>query len=52
MVRAITAKRRIRCCQLVRYVQRLLFQLAEVLVTGEVMDGMMERISWLRLAPG
>ena len=38
--------------RLVRHARRLVFQLAEVLVTKEMMTGILERISWLRLAPG
>ena len=37
---------------LVRHSRRLVFQLAEVLVTREMLTGILERISWLRLAPG
>ena len=32
--------------------RRLVFQLAEVLVTREMLGGMLERISRIRLAPG
>ena len=32
--------------------RRLVFQLAEVLVTREMLTGILERISRLRLAPG
>ena len=38
--------------QLVRHARRLVFQLAEVLVTREMLTGILERISRLRLAPG
>jgi hypothetical protein len=38
--------------RLVRHARRLVFQLAEVLVTRETLTGMLERIGWLRLAPG
>ena len=38
--------------RLVRHARRLVFQLAEVLVTREMLAGMLERISRLRLAPG
>ena len=38
--------------RLVRHAKRLVFQLAEVLVTREMLTGILERISWLRLAPG
>jgi hypothetical protein len=38
--------------RLVRHAKRLVFQLAEVLVTREVLGGLLERISQLRLAPG
>ena len=38
--------------RLVRHARRLVFQLAEVLVTREMLTGMLERISRLRLAPG
>ncbi len=38
--------------RLVRHARRLVFQLAEVLVTKEMLTGILERISWLRLAPG
>ena len=38
--------------RLVRHPRRLVFQLAEVLVTREMLTGILERISWLRLAPG
>jgi len=38
--------------RLVRHARRLVFQLAEVLVTREMLTGILERISWLRLAPG
>jgi len=34
------------------HAQRLVFQLAEVLVTREMMTGILERISQLRLTPG
>ena len=37
---------------LVRHARRLVFQLAEVLVTREMLGGILERISRLRLAPG
>ncbi len=38
--------------RLVRHARRLVFQLAEVLVTRKMLAGMLERISRLRLAPG
>ena len=38
-------------CYLIEAV-RLVFQLAEVLVTREMLTGMLERISRVRLAPG
>jgi hypothetical protein len=38
--------------RLVRHARRLVFQLAEVLVTRETLTGMLERIGQLRLAPG
>ena len=38
--------------RLVRHARRLVFQLAEVLITREMLAGMLERISRLRLAPG
>jgi hypothetical protein len=38
--------------RLVRHARRLVFQLAEVLVSGEMLAGMLERINRLRLAPG
>ena len=38
--------------RLVRHARRLVFQLAEVLVTREMLTGILERIRWLRLAPG
>ena len=38
--------------RLVRHARRLVFQLAEVLVTREMLTGILERISRLRLAPG
>ena len=38
--------------RLVRHARRLVFQLAEVLVTREMLGGILERISRLRLAPG
>src|SRR5918992_1250241 len=38
--------------RLVRHARRLVFQLAEVLVTREMLGGILERISQLRLAPG
>ncbi len=38
--------------RLVRHARRLVFQLAEVLVTREMLTGILERISQLRLAPG
>ena len=38
--------------RLVRHAKRLVFQLAEVLVTREMLTGILERISRLRLAPG
>ena len=38
--------------RLVRHARRLVFQLAGVLVTREMLTGILERISRLRLAPG
>ncbi len=38
--------------RLVRHAKRLVFQLAEVLVTRKMLAGMLERISQLRPAPG
>ncbi len=38
--------------RLVRHARRLVFQLAEVLMTREMLTGILERISRLRLAPG
>jgi hypothetical protein len=38
--------------RLVRHARRLVFQLAEVLVTRETLTGLLERIGQLRLAPG
>ncbi len=38
--------------RLVRHARRLVFQLAEGLVTREMLTGMLERISQLRPAPG
>jgi hypothetical protein len=38
--------------RLVRHARRLVFQLAEVLVTREMLTGILERINRLRLAPG
>ena len=38
--------------RLVRHARRLVFQLAEVMVTREMLAGILERISRLRLAPG
>lgn len=38
--------------RLVRHARRLVFGLAEVLVTREMLGGILERISQLRLAPG
>ena len=38
--------------RLVRHARRLVFQRAEVLVTREMLTGILERISRLRLAPG
>ena len=38
--------------RLVRHARRLVFQLAEVVVTREMLIGILERISRLRLAPG
>jgi hypothetical protein len=38
--------------RLVRHARRLVFQLAEVLGTREMLTGILERISRLRLAPG
>ncbi len=37
--------------RLVRHARRLVFQLAEVLVTREILTGILERISRLRVAP-
>jgi hypothetical protein len=37
--------------RLVRHARRLVFQLAEVLVTREMLTGMLERVNSLRLAP-
>jgi hypothetical protein len=37
---------------LVRHARRLVFQLAEVLVSREMLAGMLERIGRIRLAPG
>ena len=37
--------------RLVRHARRLVFQLAEVLVTREMLTGILDRISRLRLAP-
>ena len=36
----------------IRHARRLVFQLAEVLVTREMLTGILERISQLRLTPG
>ena len=38
--------------RLVRHARRLVFQLAEVLVTREMLGGILERIGRLRIAPG
>jgi hypothetical protein len=38
--------------RLVRHARRLVFQLAEVLVAREMLAGILDRISRLRLAPG
>ena len=38
--------------RLVRHARRLVFQLAEVMVTRDMFNEMLERIGWLRLAPG
>jgi hypothetical protein len=38
--------------RLVQHARRLVFQLAEALVTREMLGGILERISRLRLAPG
>ncbi len=38
--------------RLVRHARRLVFQLAEVLVSREMLIGILERISRLRLVPG
>ena len=38
--------------RLVRHARRLVFQLAEVLMSWGMLTGILERISWLRLAPG
>ena len=38
--------------RLVRHARRLVFQLAEVLVIREMLTGILERITRLRLAPG
>ena len=38
--------------RLVRHARRLVFQLAEVLVSREMLAGMLERIGRIRLAPG
>ena len=38
--------------RLVRHARRLAFQLAEVLVSREMLGGILERIGQLRLAPG
>ena len=38
--------------RLVRHARRLAFQIAEVLVSGEMLGGILERISQLSLAPG
>jgi hypothetical protein len=38
--------------RLVRHARRMVFQPAEVLVTREMLTGMLERIDRLRLAPG
>ena len=38
--------------RLVRHARRMVFQLAEVLVTRGMLTGILERISRLRLAPG
>jgi hypothetical protein len=38
--------------RLVRHARRMVFQLVEVLVTREMLTGMLERIDRLRLTPG
>ncbi len=38
--------------RLVRHARRLVFQLAEVLVTREMLTGILEQISRLQLVPG
>ena len=38
--------------RLVRHASRLVFQIAEVLVTRKMLTGILERINRLRLAPG
>ena len=38
--------------RLVRHARRLVFQLAEVMVTGDMFDEMLERIGKLRPSPG
>ena len=38
--------------RLVRHARKLVFQLAEVLVTREMLSGILERIGRLKLAPG
>ena len=38
--------------RLVCHARRLVFQLAEVMVTRDMLNEMLERIGWLRLAPG
>ena len=38
--------------RLVRHARRLVFQLAEVMVTRDMFDEMLDRIGGLRLAPG
>jgi hypothetical protein len=38
--------------RLVRHARKLVFQLAEVLVSREMLGGILERIGQLRLAPG
>jgi hypothetical protein len=37
--------------RLIGHARRLVFQLAEVYVTREMLDGMLERIGRLRMAP-
>jgi hypothetical protein len=38
--------------RLVRHARQIVFQLAEVAVSRELFAAILERISWLRLAPG